>query len=186
MQPDYEALIAELTRPGAKKFATARQLARVSEDEPAQLSSHFAAFCRLLEDENNIIKWSAIRIVANLAAADRKLRVDRILDRYLAPIAGPTLITAANTIEGAARIAQSRRHLAPRIIQAILQVEGGQYQTPECRNVAIGKAIKALDLLGPVVRQDPAVLAFIKRQQDNSRPGVRRSAAAFLKQANKT
>ena len=181
MSVDYESQIAALTQPGTGKFAVAKGLVRTSEEQPELLVPHFGTFCHLLEAENSIIRWSAIRIVANLAAADRRLRLDRILDRYLAPILGPAMITATTTIQGAARIARSRKRLAPRLVMAMLQVERGNYQTAECRNIAIGHALKALSTLDPTMSRAQEVLSFAERQFDNPRPGTRRLAAAFLK-----
>jgi len=205
VKPDHASAIAELTQPGTKKFAVAKRLVQISEDQPKLLVAHFADFCRLLRTPNNIIRWSVIRIVANLAAADCRLRLDRILDHYLSPIAGPArrghdpnrrdsgscprtgnMITAVNTIQGAARIAQSRKRLAPRLIQAILQVERAHYETAECRNVAIGQAIKALNTLGPSLRRKPEILAFVQRQRKNPRLSTAKLAESFLRRAAST
>jgi hypothetical protein len=91
------------------------------------------------------------------------------------------MITAANTIAGAALIAAAHPQLAPRIVRAILRVESARYQTDECRNVAIGHAITALGTLGPEARQSKAVVSFVRRQLANPRPAARKKAEAFLK-----
>jgi hypothetical protein len=66
-----------------------------------------------------------------------------ILEEYLAPISGPQMIDAANTIQGATSIALAKPYLADRIAAAVLAVEHAQYQRAECRNIAIGHAIRA-------------------------------------------
>ena len=83
-------------------------------------------------------------LIGCLAAVDRRGAVTRILDRYLAPLRGPDLITAANVIAGAARIATAKPRLADRIAKALLGVSRARYATPECRNVALGAAIEDL------------------------------------------
>ena len=44
----------------------------------------------------------------NLSAVDSKNKIDALLDEYLQPISGPVLITAANTINGAGKVAQAK------------------------------------------------------------------------------
>jgi hypothetical protein len=177
-----KAAIAELSTAGTKKFKTAKDLIALSEKEPDRLYPCFDAFCELLQTKNNIIKWSVFQIVSNLAAADKEGRIEGIMDRYLAPIPGPVMITAANAIAGAAKIAKVHGHLTNRIVQAILQVESAVYKTDECRNVAIGHAILALGTMGNEVKRSPGVVAFVERQCGNTRPGTRKKAELFLKE----
>jgi hypothetical protein len=112
---------------------------------------------------------------------DRANKLDGILERYLGVIDGPELIDAATAIHGAARIARGKPKLAARCVKAILRVSGAKYKTDECRNVAAGHAIQALaDCLDVVGDKEP-VIAFVKAQVENARPGTRKKAEAFLR-----
>jgi hypothetical protein len=91
------------------------------------------------------------------------------------------MIGAANAIAAAANIALAKPHLADRIVKEILKVERASYQRPECRNVAIGHAIQSFDRFFRHVGNTRPVLAFVKRQLDNSRPATRKKAERFLK-----
>ena len=133
-----------LSLPGTGKFQIAKALVSLSETAPEAIDPFFDVFAGLLDDGNNIIKWTAFQIIANLAAVDRQGRIDAIIDRYLAPIAGPVMITAGHAIQGSARIAATHKHLTDRIVRAILGTEHARYKTDECRNIALGHAIKAL------------------------------------------
>jgi hypothetical protein len=182
--PDVSSLrtaIAGLESVGSGKFRTAKALLTLSESQPRRLYPFFDAFRRLLGAENNIIRWTAIRILANLAAVDTERRLEKSLTAYLAPITGPTMITAATTIAGAATIARAKPHLTGRLVDAILRVETARYQTEECRNVAIGHAITALAAIGDGAARSEAVIAFVNRQAGNSRPSTRKKAEAFLR-----
>jgi hypothetical protein len=90
------------------------------------------------------------------------------------------MVTAANSIIGSAKIARTHKHLANRIVRAILQVENAKYQTDECRNVAIGHAITALGVMDMEIRRSRDVVKFVKRQARNPRAGTRRKAELFL------
>jgi hypothetical protein len=136
--------------------------------------------------ENSFLKWGAIITVANLTAADTEGRFEAIFDGYYAPICGPTMVTAANLIGSSPRIIRAKPHLAQRITQKILKVEGAKYEhhgspSPECRNVAIGHAIDAFDQFFDLIDDKAAVLAFARRQLQNTRKQAARKAERFLR-----
>jgi hypothetical protein len=174
-------LIKELTSPGTRKFVAGKKLLATSEKKPEALYPHFDALAGYLCSENKIIRWAAIRIIANLASVDRRHRMDGIINEYLAPIAGPAMITAANTIIGAAKIANAQPHLVSKVVRAILKVERARYQTDECRNIAIGHAIVALGTMAPEVVCSDEVVCFVERQRQNTRSGTQKKAEVFLK-----
>lgn len=162
------------------KYTSAKVLRMLSLKEPDLLYPNVDFFIDRLHGENSILRWEAIRVVGNLARVDARDRVDQILDVYLEPIRGPVMITAATTIESAATIALAKPRLAAVITRAILKVEYGNYQTEECRNVALGHAIEALDRMFAVVDPLAEVFEFVRRQTDNPRNSTRKKAAAFL------
>jgi hypothetical protein len=163
------------------KFGCAKVLQMVSEDNPRALYPNFARFVALLQNDNKLLQWTAIRVIANLARVDSKAKVERILDRYFAPIRGPVMITAANIIKGSAAIAAAKPHLTRRIIKQLLGVEKARYRTDECRNVALGHAIDAFDAFFRQIEARKPVLEFVRRQLANTRRATRRKAERFLK-----
>jgi hypothetical protein len=184
MNRDETALrsaIASLSTAGSGKLETAKELTALSERHPELLYPVFDAIVELLDAPNKLVQWAAIRMIANMAVADRDDRITRIIEGYLAPISGPVMITAGNTIKGAVKIAGTHKHLTDRIVRAILAVEHARYQTDECRNLAIGHAIAALGTAQPGVRRSERVMAFVRRQTDNGRPATRKKAERFLK-----
>ena len=163
------------------KYGCLKLLRIISEREPRVLYPEIGRFFRLLDSKNTILKWGAIIIVGNLAVVDSEGKIDRMLDRYLRPISEHVLITAANVIGGAGRIARAKPYLADRIACALLQVERARYQTAECRNVALGHAVESLDKAFGNIRQQQPVVQFVRRQLCNRRNAVRQKAARFLK-----
>jgi hypothetical protein len=88
-------------------------------------------------------------------------------------------------IRSAATIARAKPELTERITQEILKVESARYQTDECRNVAIGHAIKTFsDFFGQIITGTP-VMEFVKHQLANSRSGTQRAAVKFMKKYTK-
>lgn len=163
------------------KYGCSKVLRIISGQKPEILLPGISVFINLLDSENTFLKWDAIRIVANLAGADTGRRIDRILNRYLRPIRGHVMITAANVIGSAAKIALARPELTDKIARQILGVERAEYQTAECRNVAIGHAITSFDQFFDLIGDKQAVVKFAQRQLTNPRSAVRVKAAKFLK-----
>lgn len=162
------------------KYGSAKVLHAVSLSDPAALYPAFDRFVALLSGRNKVLRWEAIRILGNLAAIDTENRFEGLLERYLSPIPGPELIAAANTIQGAASVAKANPKLAKRIVREFLKVEQGRYETPECRNVALGQVIEALDGLLGVIEDKSPVLAFVKRQLENPRVSTQKKAKRIL------
>jgi len=163
------------------KYGAAKALRQISEERPEDLYPHFDDFLRLFEGENTILRWGATRILGNLAAVDGEDRLEKVFDRYFAPISGHEMIGAANVIVAAAQIAAAKPKLTGRIAREILKVEQAAYRTPECRNVAIGHAIKSFDRMFQSIEDRKQVLEFVARQLDNPRQATRRKAERFIK-----
>jgi HEAT repeat protein len=177
-----EALIASAGSETARvKFSAIKVLRTLSEQAPELIYPHFDFFVGLLQHENSILRWNAILALGSLAVVDRETKVEGVIDAYLAPISGPNLIDATSTIRGAATIALAKPHLADTIAKRILGVDRASYATPECQNVAIGHAIRALGQFLVSINDKVAVRQFARRQVNNPRPATRRKAQALLK-----
>jgi hypothetical protein len=163
------------------KFGCLKVLRILSEKHPAVLYPYFDQLAKLLDHDNQILQWGAIIIIGNLASVDTCGKIDILLDRYLQPIAGPALITAANTIGGAAKVARAKPYLVNQVVGVLLRVESAKYQTSECRNVALGHVLKALDLVFEHIQDRRPIVDFAHRQRRNRRHAVRERARSFLK-----
>lgn len=171
------AAIERMAAPsGTARFAAGKALCQTAERDPQRVYPHIERLAALLDSESKIIRWVAIRALGLLAAADSQHRLDRYLDTYLRLVTGCELIAAANAIQGAGLIAKARPDLRERVIDTLLSVERARYETPECRNVAIGKVLAVLREFGPAARRRPDVARFIQRQRRNSRAAVARLA----------
>jgi hypothetical protein len=163
------------------KYGCAKALRLISEQRPDRLYPFFDCFVHLLDHENRILQWEAIFVLSHLASVDADDKIAEVFDKYFSPIPGPVMITAANVIQGGARIAQAKPHLADRIAGEMLKVARFRYQTAECRNVAIGHAIVALGAILPLLRHPAPAVDFVRRQKRNRRPATRKKAEHFLK-----
>lgn len=174
----FQALASELP---AVKYGCMRVLRRIAEKRPDLIYPSFQRIARLLDSADVFLQWGAIIIIGSVAEVDNQHKIDSILERYLKPITGPVMITAANTVGGAGRVARAKPHLADRIARAFLQIEDAMYRTPECRNIALGHAIKSLDLFFEHLREPTPMIEFVRRQLKNPRHATHVKAVRFLK-----
>ncbi len=163
------------------KYTSAKALRLISEEQPRLLFPYFDFFVHLLDHENKILQWEAAFVLSHLIRVDADDQFAAIFDEYFAPISGPVMITAANVIQGGARIARARPQWADRIATEVSKVARARYQTAECRNVAIGHAIVALGEIWDLLHHPTPVLRFVRKQLKNRRPATRKKAEQFLK-----
>lgn len=171
---------------GTLKFGCEKVLRLVSEERPDLVYPYFEDYVKLLDSENNFIKWGAILTLANLVKVDEDRRFDKILDKYLAPIQGPVMVAAANTIGGLIKIVESRPDLANRITREILKIRTATYimhgePSPECHNVICGHAIDAFGQIYDLIEDKKDIHRFVEAQRNNTRPQVQKKAEKFLK-----
>lgn len=171
---------------GSVRFGYSKVLRRISEQRPELVYPYFSTFRELSVCDNSFLKWDAIAILSNLTRVDTENRFDAIFHDYYAPLAGPVMITAANIIGCSATIAKAKPYLAQQITKEILKVENAAFEnrgepSPECRNVAIGHAIGALDQIFDQIEEKERVCGFVERQLHNSRKAVVQKAEKFLK-----
>ena len=111
------------------KSGSAKALWLLREAAPELLYPRFDFFLALLDNQNNILRWNAARVLACLASVDAGGKLEAARDKYLSPIPGPETIAAGNAIQWASRIALAKP-----------DARSANYKTAECRNVAIGHA----------------------------------------------
>ena len=163
------------------KYGCLKVLRLISEQHPTLLYPQFNFFVELLDSDVNVFKWGSIFIISNLTVVDTDNKFEPIFQKYFAPITENVLIPAGNVISSSATIARAKPALTNKITQEILKVEHAVYQTDECRNIAIGHAIKSFHKFFDQIKDKKPVIDFISKQLDNSRPGTKKVAEKFLK-----
>jgi hypothetical protein len=165
----------------AIKYGSAKILRMVSDREPALLYPWMDLFSKMLDSDNNIMRWEAIHVIASLTRVDDENKFEKIFDLYFASVPGPSLIAAANVIGGASTIALAKPGLTRQITAEILKVDKARYRTADCRRIALGKAIDSFDRFFDQIEDKDPVVALVRRQLRNPRNATRKRAERFLK-----
>lgn len=171
---------------GSIKFGCEKIVRLVSEKKPELVYPYFDFLVKFLDSENNFIKWGAVVSLSNLCRVDSKKQFEKIFNKYYAPITGPIMVTAVNIVGNSWKIAQAKPELIDRIVEEILKIEKAKYEykgelSPECNNVVCGHAIESFDKIFEKIKNQKKIMAFVKRQLNNSRPSVRKRAEKFMK-----
>lgn len=175
-------LLTGISSPNPKlKFGCAKALRTISEKNPQMLYSKMGFFVNLLDSENNILKWTAIDIIANLATVDFDNEFNRLFQKFYGFLYDGSLITAGHVVDNSGKIALSKPELQDEITKELLKVEEIPLPTKECRNILIGKTIKAFEVYYGKIRDKDKVVSFVKRQLDNPRNATKAKAEKFLK-----
>jgi len=169
------------SKSGRIKHGAGKILRDLADRRPELLTPHVETFIGLLDHSNKLLQWEAIFVLSRWARVDAQDRFAALFARYFAPIRGPVMITAANVIKGGAEIAIARPEWADRVAREIVKVSGARYRTAECRRIAIGQAIVALDRIFDLLRDKKLILRFVSGQLGSTRPATRAKAARFLK-----
>jgi hypothetical protein len=173
----FEGLSSKLPR---VKFGCSKTLLLLSGKHPELLRGNIERIAELLDSNNRILKWNGIAILGNLAAVETEGWIRCQLKRLYDFLAGGELITANNAIAALGKIARAFPEERKRIVVQLLGIERQTFETDECRNIAIGKAILALGMLCDSVHPGKPVLDFICRQTGNSRKATANKAKAFI------
>ena len=180
-------LIDDLDAAAARvRYGAGKQLQILSKKTPAMLYPHWDRFVALLDSPRTILRWMAAAILADLIRVDTERKFDKLFRRYFRPIREHVMITAGNIIRYTPTIVMARPDLAEKIVREILKVKSAEYQTPACRDIAIGHAILALGEIYPRCASQAAIRRFVQEQVGNDRPATRKKAEAFLKRLART
>ncbi len=163
------------------KYHAAKRLIEISKTDPEALYGDFQALARLLDDEKNVLQWTALQVLGNLARVDKQEKLEDVYPRIVGKLDGHKLITANNAIYALTQIAKADGSKIDRTVDELLRVKGYKYDTQECNNIAVGKVILALAELFKGAKDKQAILDFVERETSNSRPATAKKANQFLK-----
>lgn len=93
------------------KFESAKVLRIISGRNPEMLYSRMEFFVNLLDNENNILKWNAMDIVANLTKIDSYNKFNDLFKKFYSYLYEGSLITASHVVDNSGKIALSKPEL---------------------------------------------------------------------------
>jgi len=162
------------------KYASTKKAIIISKENPGELYPDFDFIAELLNNKNQIIKWIAIQIIGNLSKVDKEKKVEKLLTKLISFLDCGKMITANNTILTLSEIALNNPEYQEMIFKELIKVEHYNYDTLECRNVALGKVVLALGKFKDKIKDQKDILEFLERQTNNTRVSVKKRATKLL------
>lgn len=163
------------------KYGCSNTLIIISGKQPDMLYPYFSLFEQQLKNENKFVRRAAIIVIANLTKVNHENRFDRIFSKYYSEIAGPNVTSASYIIRGSAVIAKAKPYLTKKITEELFKIKRARFQTPECRNVALGYMISSFDKFFEQVENKKEIINLINEQTDNLRKPTKNKADRFIK-----
>lgn len=177
--PDiFEGLESKAAR---VKYKSAKVLRYISQKKPKMLYPHFGFFVKLMDEDNKILKWNAIDIIANLNSADSDCLFEGIFTKFYDKLKEGNLITSGHVIESSSTIIKAKPELKGKIIKIILRQDTLPLPTEECRSIIGGKTIKVLSDCYDQIDNKKELQDFVIKQLQSQRQATRKKAEAFLK-----
>lgn len=174
--------LEDLDSPRAEvRYACVRRVLSVSEKSPRFLLPHVGELTGLLESDNRIIRWTAIEALGAVLATGAVRKAAAGVDRLIRFLGRGEMIAANHAVRALGKVARGIPAFGPKIIPALLKVENRRYETPECRNIVLGKVLETFRNLPERVRWAKPLEAFARRQAHNRRPATRKKADKLLK-----
>lgn len=168
----------------AIRYGCGNIVTEVSLDQPEVLYPYMDFFITLLESKYRILTWNAIVIIANLTKVDSEKKFDEIFEKYFGLIENDYMVTVANVVGNAWKIALAKPYLTKKIKDKLLTVEHlsiTPHLSEECKRVIIEHAIRSFDLFFPQIEEKENVIFFVKKQLKSTRKTLRDVSEEFLK-----
>lgn len=162
------------------KYASAKKLMVLAVKCPEELIEDYDIFVKLLDGENQILQWNALRILGSLSRADEGKRTARVLPKILGFLKSGRLVSANNAIAALGDIARNHLEFQEKILAELLKVSKYTFPTDECCRIVEGKVVEALESFDPELQKHPRVIAFVKRVAKSSRKSARKRAVVYL------
>lgn len=174
------------TDKGTQKFYCEKIIRKLSEISPDMIYPYYSDVVQMVAGDNKFIKWGGIITLTNLASEDFDKHFLDVFDMFFNLINSEVMITAANVIENTWKIIKYYPDLEPQITGRLLAVEGNVYthkgkESSECKNIVIGAVIKCFSTYYALSACKNDMIEFVKRQKNNPRKRVAKTAADFLK-----
>jgi len=162
------------------KFKSAKILSLISKEKPRLLYPLFDFFVEHLSNENNILKWNAMVVIANLTVVDSKKKFDKLFKRFYKMLYEGSLITANHVVCGSATIVKAYPRFTEKITKELLNVEKIPLPTQECRDILKGKILEAFNQYYDLIEDKKCIIDFAKKELNNSRNSTKVKAERFL------
>jgi hypothetical protein len=103
------------------KYETVKEYANTAKENPKKIYPEIKKFIGLLDNQNNILKWTAMDIIGYCAEVDIDKKIDKIINKIIKQLNCGKMVTAAHAISSLTDIALGKPEYRNKIINGILK-----------------------------------------------------------------
>lgn len=168
------------------KFSYAKQIVRDSAKNPADFLVDFPFILELTNEKNNIIKWTAIDLLGNLASVLTDDNVARILPMLREFLLSGKLIQSNHALYALGQILIHKPHFANEIVPMLLALRNIEFDTEDCREISRGKLLEFLKENYRFIIGNKEARSFVEECTQSTRENVAKLAKSVLKKIKTT
>lgn len=163
------------------KNASAKCLREIGRIDPKKLYPQFDFFVKLIDGNDNILKWNAIYVLGDLTEVDTENKFNaKVLNKYFEQLRYKSMVTAANTFRTLGKIALNKPKFRKKITAQLINVEELPFST-ECKNILAGTAIESFEMYIDELKDKKDIIAFAEKHLKNRRNSTRKKTEKVLK-----
>lgn len=156
-----------------------RTMLQVTEEKPGLVYPAWDRLERMLSSENSFHQNIAVCLLANLTAADKAGKFERIFKEYFDLLDSQGMILARYVAQSAGKIARNKPGLQSKITARLLAVEQSKQKQKELIKTDV---INSFGEYFDEARDKEKILTFVTKQTRSSSPKTQKAAKAFLKE----
>jgi ABC-type phosphate/phosphonate transport system substrate-binding protein len=130
----------------------------------------------MLDAKNAYWKLIAVRLLANLVAADSQNKFERLFDKYY-DLLGDSVIIAGHVTANSGKIARAKPELQAAITDRLLNIDK---TTQKHKDLIKSGAIESFGEYFAGSKDKEKILAFVRQQLKGESPKTRKIAREFL------
>ncbi len=177
-----------LNNKGAKiKYKEQKNILNISLSKPEILYQDFNYFVYLLYSNNNIMVWTGLMVLGNLAKVDVENKIDGVIPIIISKLNAGKMITAGHAMRALINIIISNPNASDFLACEILKSKDYQYDTEECSHIHIGHMFKCIEMVWDLLsyRVKKAYIALAEKEVNNARSATASKASLFLRKVVK-
>jgi hypothetical protein len=167
------------------KYGFAKELLKLAAKKPNSLYLNTNEIGALLQSENNTIVWAAIDILGYLSLVDTENKIDKYIPQLVYFLHSGKLTVSAQSMFALSCIAKNKPQYKELIFNEIICINNNEYESFDCKNIAIGKAIDFFSKFKMEAKEDADILNFIQFATQNARKETSKKAQQLVKQIDK-
>ena len=165
------------------RYNSHKALLLISENYPETLYPKWDFFVELLKSKNNFHIVIGIQILANIAKVDSQNKFQFLIDQYCDLIDTKSVMTSAHLASNLGKIAKYKPELREKIIKVLLSIDNTHHEQDR-KDLIKASAIKSFMDSFSEIKENQAIIDFIKGQLKSNSPKTRNLATEFLKKFN--